>query len=100
MKAGILTFHESSNYGAQLQTYALQTVIENLSIECEIINYHSLSKESRNRSTSILVGLNKMLSSNIIKRNQLNADKFLHENLHLSKKRFQTKSELLNCVDS
>lgn len=38
-KVGILTFHEADNYGATLQAYALQSVI-NRKASCEIINYH------------------------------------------------------------
>lgn len=42
MKVGVLTFHFVNNYGGALQAYALQHAIaENLSIECEIINYHN-----------------------------------------------------------
>lgn len=39
MKAGILTFHRASNYGAVLQTYALQTAISKFGIDCEVIDY-------------------------------------------------------------
>lgn len=38
-KAGIVTFHNSSNYGAVLQTFSLQKAIEGLGIETHIINY-------------------------------------------------------------
>ena len=39
MKVGIITFHWATNYGAILQTYALQTALENLGTNVEIINY-------------------------------------------------------------
>lgn len=39
MKIGILTFHWATNYGAVLQCYALQTFLESLGHEVEIINY-------------------------------------------------------------
>jgi hypothetical protein len=39
IKIGILTYHNTTNYGATLQAYALQNVIENFGFECEIINY-------------------------------------------------------------
>lgn len=38
MKTGILTFHASHNYGSMLQAYALQTTIQKMGHECEIIN--------------------------------------------------------------
>lgn len=39
MKVGIITFHWAANYGAVLQTYALQKAIENIGGEVEIIDY-------------------------------------------------------------
>ncbi len=39
-KIGILTFHESNNYGAVLQAFALRKTTENLAnLPVEIINY-------------------------------------------------------------
>ena len=45
VKAGILTFHRASNYGAVLQAYALQKTIENLGFTSEIIDYRSSAIE-------------------------------------------------------
>lgn len=39
MKIGILTFHRAVNYGAVLQAYALQKVIELMGHDAEIIDY-------------------------------------------------------------
>lgn len=39
MKIGILTFHWATNYGAVLQSYALQTYLESQNHDVEIINY-------------------------------------------------------------
>lgn len=39
MKIGVITFHWASNYGAILQTYALQQYIKSIGHEVEIINY-------------------------------------------------------------
>ncbi len=39
MKAGIITFHWATNYGAVLQAYALQEAVRNLGHDVEIINY-------------------------------------------------------------
>lgn len=38
-KVGILTFHKAKSYGAMLQAYALQTIIEKLGYSAELINY-------------------------------------------------------------
>jgi hypothetical protein len=39
LKIGILTFHRVYNYGAVLQSYALQKVIKQLGYDVEIIDY-------------------------------------------------------------
>ena len=39
MKIGILTFHESNNYGAALQCYALQEVLKSMGHDVWVINY-------------------------------------------------------------
>lgn len=39
MKTGIITFHQALNYGAVLQTYALQKTLQKMGIECEVIDY-------------------------------------------------------------
>ena len=39
MKIGIITFHNSNNYGALLQAIALQTKLRYLGHEVKIINY-------------------------------------------------------------
>ncbi|WMJ89817.1 polysaccharide pyruvyl transferase family protein [Anaerocolumna sp. MB42-C2] len=40
MKAGVITFHSAHNFGATLQTWALQKVLKNYKIETSVINYH------------------------------------------------------------
>lgn len=39
MKIGILTFHETTNFGSLLQTYALYKVLHDAGIDCDIIDY-------------------------------------------------------------
>lgn len=39
MKIGIITFHRAINYGAVLQTYALQKFLENKKYDAEVIDY-------------------------------------------------------------
>lgn len=39
MKTGIVTFHSAYNFGASLQTWALQTVLEKLGVQPFVINY-------------------------------------------------------------
>lgn len=46
MKVGILTFHRADNYGALLQTFALQTVLQNMGNEVSIIDYRCIPLEN------------------------------------------------------
>ena len=39
-KIGIITYHNAINYGAALQTYALNKYINNMGYACETINYN------------------------------------------------------------
>lgn len=40
MKAGVITFHSAHNFGASLQTWALQRVLKDNNIEPFVIHYH------------------------------------------------------------
>lgn len=44
-KVGILTFHHGTNYGAVLQCYALQTQLQSLGYDTEVINYKPKRQE-------------------------------------------------------
>ena len=39
MKIGLLTFHDTNNFGSYLQTYGLYKKIIDLGHECEIVDY-------------------------------------------------------------
>lgn len=41
MKIATITFHRALNYGAVLQTYALQEILQNMGNEVEVIDYRS-----------------------------------------------------------
>ncbi len=47
MKCATLTFHRTTNYGAMLQTYALQQAIKKMGVDTEVIDYRSPTIESR-----------------------------------------------------
>ena len=40
MKVGVVTFHSAFNFGATLQTWALQKALRQLGAESCVINYH------------------------------------------------------------
>ena len=39
MKIGIITFHDTTNFGSLLQTYGLYKKISDFGYDCDIINY-------------------------------------------------------------
>lgn len=52
-KIGIITFHKALNYGAVLQTYALQTVLEKLGCESEVLDYSNPNVSVKLKSPQI-----------------------------------------------
>jgi len=48
MRIGIITFHAANNYGAVIQSYALQEYIRTVEQECEIIDFNSKSQQDFN----------------------------------------------------
>lgn len=40
MKVGVITFHSANNYGATLQTWALQKVLKDYGVDAGVIHYH------------------------------------------------------------
>lgn len=46
-KIGIITYHNTTNYGALLQAFALQSKLKELGTDTEIINYHCKNIEDR-----------------------------------------------------
>ena len=45
MKIGILTFHRAHNYGAVLQCYALQEILQRLGYDVYVIDYRQPTLE-------------------------------------------------------
>lgn len=88
MKIGILTFHWATNYGAVLQTYALQTYLESKGHEVFIINYkpqlfdHTLK--------NYIFSLQFLRHSHYVQelRKEKSIDMFRKEKLHLTKRVF------------
>jgi len=95
-KVGIITIHYNGNYGAVLQTYALQTAILNSGCDCEIINYapnHS-NDQLHIFTKSIFRTIRNILNcKNVISR-IISFKKFFKEKYRLSGKRIKTPAEL------
>lgn len=81
-KIGILTFQDSSNYGAILQAYALNKTINQLGGNCETINYHC---DAILRANSASVNNVKELIKNIYKNKKTRiCHKFVDKYMKLS----------------
>ena len=99
MKIGIMTFHRAVNYGAILQTYALQQALKRESIESEVIDYRDNKIDNTyklfyNKSPKRIIR-DAMYYTILNKRNK-NFQKFTDNNITLSKKKFVNAYELKN----
>ncbi len=100
MKCGILTFHRAVNYGGLLQAYALQTTLQELGIEAEIIDYHCKSIEDLYRpknwfSKRVLKHtISAMLYNGTIKFNNKGFEKFRNQHLNLSAAVYENELQL------
>lgn len=106
MKIGIITFHASFNYGSMLQAWALQTYLENLGHQVEIINYRSKYQKSIyykpfdfSSKYSILSSFKRLLfypsSLGPLDKKWHLFNDFLHSNLNITKE-YNTLADLKN----
>lgn len=94
MKIGILTFHNPNNYGALLQAYCLQSVLEKDGHQIEIIDYRNQAIENRVRPFTFKHFLNNPIKYiirlvNVYYWNRQQEklfDSFRHKVLHLSQR--------------
>lgn len=93
MKIGIMTFHWATNYGAILQSYALQTYLEKQGHTVEIIDYRPTQNIFLQRLTWIKNGE----WGNFDK--ERNLELFRKRNLTISKKRYGSNKDLRNMKD-
>lgn len=98
MKIGIITFHRAINYGAVLQSYALQYYLNKLGIDAEIIDYKCQYLEKRYRkfykSSNGIKGIISGILYYYIRSARINSfNKFRKENIKISQKNI-SKNEL------
>ena len=92
-KIGIITFHNSINYGAVMQTYGLQEYLKKSGYEVEVIDYMNKKIEKElNSYTSIKINSPKSLVRRVVKniyrkRKAKVFQKFNLKNLNLSNER-------------
>ncbi|MGN0818806.1 MAG: polysaccharide pyruvyl transferase family protein [Christensenellaceae bacterium] len=107
MKIGVMTFHKSESHGAMLQAFALQTTLEKLGNEVEIINYDRffLKNEKkvsagtlRTKIKSLAIRLS-VISYNLKYKRKISAKKerfesFRSDYLKIGTKEYHTSEEL------
>lgn len=95
MKAGIITFHCSYNYGSVLQAYALQRAIEKIGIEAKIIDYRSRDFNAyrlpRLRRPSRMIH-DLLWYGKLLKRRD-SFEHFIHTQLKLTEERYSYHNE-------
>ncbi len=71
MKIGTLTYHDTTNYGAVLQAYALQKKINDLGYDCEIIDYKcdAITQRYKIKKLSECKNLKQLVKSILTNRN-------------------------------
>lgn len=109
MKRGILTFHNSDNYGSVLQAYALRSYIKTVfpDDECEIINYVAPNQSDlyalylkNNSVKNILKNTRAFLFSKLLKNRIKEFGGFRKKQLGIIKKRIEQPSELREYIKS
>ncbi|WP_029502254.1 polysaccharide pyruvyl transferase family protein [Lachnoclostridium phytofermentans] len=104
MKVGVVTFHNAHNYGASLQTWALQKVLKNLGTEPGVIHYHpniidklyvapKLDTTKKKLKYMLKKDYRSRIKSQVYKNKRYN--KFIREKFHLIGD-YTTYEELLN----
>ncbi len=99
MKIGIMTFHRAINYGAVLQAFALCKFINNMGVECEVIDYRSIPLEETykifdfKRNNLIAGVLKGLIKGHIIAKKKKKFNVFLSSCISLSKNQYE-KEEL------
>ena len=66
-KIGVLTFHKTTNYGAELQKYALQKVLRNNDFNSEVIDYKCEAVENRELTMNLFELIKNKDFKNILK---------------------------------
>lgn len=91
-KIGIITYHNARNFGAILQSYALNRYINNCGVLCETIDYHSAKIDSSYKLIRYQKGNLKLLLNSFvgIRNNLLKKIRFnkFKKNIIISSKRY------------
>ena len=101
MKIGLITFHDTNNFGSYLQTYGLYKKIVDLGYKCDIIDYQCESIIKRELPKPFKFTLNpkklliQILFAPTFKRKYKNLISFLHKNMTLSERVTRSNVEIV-----
>ena len=90
-----MTFHRAINYGAVLQAFALCKFINNMGVECEVIDYRSIPLEETykifdfKRNNLIAGVLKGLIKGHIIAKKKKKFNVFLSSCISLSKNQYE-----------
>ena len=68
MKVGVITFHNTNNYGATLQAWALQKVLKDFGLDAGVIHYHPEAIDGLYDPLQGTAGFRRMLKKFVITR--------------------------------
>ena len=101
MKTGTITFHAAHNFGSVLQAYALQQTVLQIAGHNEIINYRPKVQKQmyrvitkRPKFVAILKDITHLLYYKSLKVKYQKFEYFIHHNLILSQKEFDSLESL------
>lgn len=97
MNFGIITFHRAVNYGAVLQTYALQKALRNLNIDSEVIDYRDNIIDNRFKffyDKSLKKLVKDFIYFPIFYRKNKKFEEFIEDNIVTTKKIIRNCDEL------
>lgn len=100
MKTGILTFHRVYNYGAVLQAYCTQKILDDLGIENEIIDFSMPGQQDFTSMYSTRNGVKRFLKTLLLvpfhhdRKNRIKKFDAFISSMRLSKRTFRREKEL------
>ena len=93
-KVGLITIHDTINFGSQLQTFSLYKAVESLGIDIELIDYkcEAISKRESTLPLSDVKSIKDfikflILHKNLEKRKET-FHKFMNENMNITTKTY------------
>lgn len=92
MKIGLLTFHDTNNFGSYLQTYGLYKKVVDLGYDCEVVDYQCRSLVERELPKPYKLSLNprsilkELIVDRVIRNKYHQLLGFLHDNMNLSER--------------